>query len=153
MRVEILFLRWLLVIAVGAGIAIYLRAQWAEETEAPYQTIALVQGGKSSGMPLAGVAIDPDRGDVYAIVGGPRKAENGRAFGIIWKGPEGNLYATAGSSPKSIDTLFEIEPQGQLRSVHKLNAPQAAPTPELTGRMTFALQSMINSLPESPGIR
>lgn len=153
MRVEILFLRWLLAITLLAGAVLYLRSGWPKEADAPYQTIALIQGGKSSGLPLAGVAIDPDRGDVYAIVGGPAAKSDERAFGIIWRGSNGHLYATAGPPGRCLDTLFEIGTEGSLRSVHKLASASPAPAPEQNREMTVALRSMINSLPGEPATR
>lgn len=152
-RVEILFLRWLLAITILAGAVLYLRSGWRKEIDSPYQTIALVQGGKSSGLPLAGVAIDPDRGDVYAIVGGPAAKSDERAFGIIWKGSNGHLYATAGPSGTCLDTLFEIRPEGGLRRVQKLAPAVRAPATEQNGEMTLALRSMIDSLPDAPAPR
>ena len=69
----------------------YARSSRAPVEESRYETIPLIIGGKSSGLPLAGIAVDPSRRDVYAIVGGPAEHEApARQFCLVWKGPKEN---------------------------------------------------------------
>lgn len=148
MRIEVLFLRWLLVIATIALVVVYARSSNSASEEARYETIPLIIGGKSSGLPLAGIAVDPIRRDVYAIVGGPKKdGPASRHFCLVWKGREGELHA-ATFCPEGPTPLFEISPAGEVQIAS--GGAGSTPPSALTADAETALRSILHVLPVAP---
>ena len=130
MRVEILFLRWLLVVSLVALGALYLHSTLHSRPAAPYQTVPLIQGGKSSGMPLAGIVVDPTRRDVTAIVGGAPDAAARVGFFVLWKGNDGETYGTTfANNAGSAGTLCQLERDGRLRPLKAADDAHAADAP------------------------
>ena len=58
-----------------------------------YETIPLVRGAHSSGMPVRGVMVDPDQRNIYAVVGGPTESSKPADFFILWKGKNGETFS------------------------------------------------------------
>lgn len=150
MRVEFLFFRWLLLIAAVALGLVYTSSSTQSRPVSTYETIPLIQGGRSSGMPLAGIVVNPNRRDVYAIVGGPAGTEAPPQFCIVWKGNGGETYGTtfpAGST--GAEALFEVSPDGQVRALHKLSPGGS----EQTASAETTLCSIIDALPTESSLR
>lgn len=156
MKVELLFLRWLFVIAVAAIGIIYVRSVRQERPVARYETIPLIQGGRSSGMPLAGIIVDPKRRDVYAIVGGPKPSAETPQFCILWKGKEGETYgATFPAESVGAQALFAVSPDGQIRPMQELKAAGADQTDvrkEHLASSETTLRTIIEALPATPSV-
>lgn len=160
MRVELLFLRWLLIIAVIALAVIYARSSRPDKAAVQYETIPLIQGGRSSGMPLVGIAVDPDRRDIYAVVGGPSAKEKGKEqpFFIVWKKKEGSTYGTTFTRPtEGAEALCEITPEGESRVLHWFgNEPKdslATNDGKETVSAANALRSIMQALPPDSVMR
>ena len=155
MRLELLFLRWLLAIAlVALGIA-YVRSAKQAEPARHYETIPLVRGGESSGMPLAGIMIDPARRDIYAVVGGPKRASSGPGFFVIWTADHGgHAYATVfGKGQTKPDAIFQISPTRQIEAVNSFGKASTTDDPQFSQRLGTSealLRSVLDSLPSYP---
>ncbi|HMJ05016.1 MAG TPA: hypothetical protein VK474_02055 [Chthoniobacterales bacterium] len=152
MRVELLFLRWLLVIALVALAIVYVRSSRSDTKSTQYETIRLIQGGQSAGMPLAGIAIDPNRRDVYAIVGGPASDDPNREFCIVWRGKGGESYGAAFPQGRGADKIFEVSANGQVKTMHNLvpNDPAGqAPAGERMASAETALRSIVDAFPSN----
>jgi hypothetical protein len=152
MRGELLFFRWLLVIALVAVAVLYAQSSREKREPPPYQTIPLIQGGKSSGLPLAGIVVDPKQRDVYAVVGGGSAATSHLGFFVLWKQKNGETAGTIFPSAESgEEKLCKLSPDGQ---VHLLQA--IGESPEATASQDFrtadaeaTLRSVFNVLAES----
>ena len=144
MRVEILFLRWLAIIALGTLAFLYFRMPYRAAQTPPYQAIPIIQDGKSSGHKLTGVVVDPDQRNVYAIVGGPaHKKATANDFCLVWKGEAGKFYGTTFSREKSGGRLIEINPED-------LSPGSASPTATPQDPTTIAsAENTIRSVVES----
>jgi hypothetical protein len=93
MRVEWLFLRWLVVIGLIALGVSYAKSWRLSRPHTAYETIPLVRGERSSGMPVRGVMVDPQERSIYAVVGGPTDSSQPADFFILWKGRTGRRSA------------------------------------------------------------
>jgi hypothetical protein len=148
MRFELLFLRWLVVIAliaVGLGYAWSLR----QGSGAPqYQKVVLLQGASSFGLPLAGIAVDPERREVYGLLGRPGK-DVPPDFFILWKGKEGQSYgATFSSEDNALSGLCEILPHGDLRTLHDFRTAEVSSHAAPPGRdPSEILRPIVRALP------
>jgi len=155
MRVEVLFLRWLLVIAMVVAGIIYFAYPPKSRTPTHYEAIPLVQSGRLSEMPMAGIMVDPARGDISAIVGGPATKATGEHdfFFILREGERGQSYATAfrmGDARPS--ALFEISAAREIRAVHAFDDTPPGRAPQLAANITDAeraLRSLFDALPPS----
>ena len=150
MRVEVLFLRWILVISVVAMIIIYARSSRRGPVTSQYEAIQLVAGGQSAGLPLAGVAIDPDRGNVYAIVGGATAKDSIRQFCVVWRGKEGKAYGTTFPPEGGANNLFVVSSDGQVEAMRPLvpdRTEQPADAKKLMPDTVNTLRSVVEALP------
>ena len=148
MRFEWLFLRWLVIIAV---IAIALRYVWSlrdSSGSSQYQKVVLLQGASSFGLPLAGIAVDPERREIYGLLGRPGK-DVPPDFFILWKGKEGQSYgATFSSEDNALSGLCEILPHGDLRTLHDFRTANLSANAEQAGRApSEILRSIVRALP------
>ena len=148
MRFEWLFLRWLVIIAV---IAIGLRYMWSlreSSGSSQYQKVVLLQGASSFGLPLAGIAVDPERREIYGLLGRPGK-DVPPDFFILWKGKEGQSYgATFSSEDNALSGLCEILPHGDLRTLHDFRTAKLSANADQTRRdPSEILRSIVRALP------
>lgn len=148
MRFEWLFLRWLVIIAV---IAIALRYVWSlreSSGSSQYQKVVLLQGASSFGLPLAGIAVDPERREIYGLLGRPGK-DVPPDFFILWKGKEGQSYgATLSSEDNALSGLCEILPHGDLRTLHDFRTAKLSPNADRSARdPSEILRSIVRALP------
>ena len=134
----------------------YARSSRPTSDEAHYETIPLIIGGKSSGLPLAGIAVDPSRRDIYAIVGGPAGSDKApRQFCLVWKGREGKLHAATFPSDGATP-MFEVSPNGEVQTMPQVDADGASPATPLDARTADAettLRSILRALPADPATR
>ena len=127
MRVEWLFFRWLVVIGLVAAGAIYAHSWRQSRPNSHYETIPLVRGARSSGMPVRGVMVDPHQRNIFAVVGGPADPDKTADFFILWKGKNGETFsATFPKGATDEAALCEVMPDGQLRQLHdfRTSAPE-----------------------------
>lgn len=142
---------------VGLAIAgtLFVSACRQNREAVRYQTVPLVQGTRSFGMPLAGIAVDADRHDVYAIVGGGKGNDARQNFVILWKGKEGGSYcATISAQGDGLDSVSEILPEGGMRKLYDLarKAPPAVgEQEEHPVSSDGSVQSIIEALPAGSG--
>jgi hypothetical protein len=123
MRVEWLFLRWLVVIGVIAVVAMYAQSWRQSRPQSDYETIPLVRGARSSGMPVRGVMVDPHQRNIYAVVGGPTELSRPADFFLLWKGTNGETFsATFPNGEGAAAALCEVAPDGELRQLHDFRA-------------------------------
>ncbi|MEP6809406.1 MAG: hypothetical protein ABI992_04125 [Chthoniobacterales bacterium] len=151
MRVELLFFRWLLVIALVAGAVLYFGSSPQPPTSGGYETVRLMEDGRSSGMPLAGVVVDRNHRDVYGIVEKAGPAQSPRPFVIFWQEPGGQTFATS-IGPGGSHRIFEVTAEGAVNLRRDLAAslPDTnAPGTGITANTETSLRSMITALPES----
>jgi hypothetical protein len=154
-RVELLFLRWLLAITLVTLGIVYLMSGRQDRQEPRYETLPLVHGGRSSGMPLAGIMVDPAKKDIFAVVGGPsaRSSGNKNGFFIVWKGEDGRNYATTFRRGESRpDALFEVSRNREIRSVYPFE--NAGENPATVAKLADAekmLRSFFDGLPPYGG--
>ncbi len=153
MRFEWLFLRWVVIIAI-AGIA--LRLAWSSH-EAParasqYRKVLLVQSSSSFGLPLAGIAVDPDRRQVFGLLGRPGKDVPADFF-ILWKGKDGSYGAAFPQSGNGPAELCEILPRGEARPVRGFHAAgrEDAASDQAAGETT-EMRSILQALPGDPDL-
>ena len=149
MRFEWLFLRWLVIISlVGLG----LRYAWSSlrerEQSRQYQKVVLLQGASSFGLPLAGIAVDPEQREVYGLLGRPGKNVPADFF-ILWKGKEGQSYgATFSGGSNAMTGLCEILPDGQTRTLQDFRTADAAGLAGSTPREpSEILRTIVSALP------
>ena len=148
MRFEWLFLRWLVIIAL---IALGLRYLWTfRETRqtAQYQKVVLLEGAKSFGLPLAGIAVDPGRREVHGLLGRPG-TDVPADFFILWKGKNAQSYgATFSGENNALSALCEILPHGETRMLHDFRSATAGQANGATGRdPSQILRSIVDALP------
>jgi hypothetical protein len=155
MRVELLFLRWLAGIAVVAVAILYATSGREKQEDPRYETLPLVHGGRSSGMPLAGIMVDPAKKDIFAVVGGPsaRASGNKNGFFIVWKGEDGRNYATTFRRGESqADALFEISRNREIRPIFPFEG--SPENPQVMAKLADAqkmLRSFFDGLPPYAG--
>jgi len=133
MRVEWLFLRWLVVIGLIALAATYAQSWRESRLPSGYETIPLVHGARSSGLPVRGVMVDPEARNIYAVVGGPTGSNHPGDFFILWKGQNGETFSA--SFPKGGNgaaELSEMSADGQLRQLHRFEASDSVGVAEAT---------------------
>ncbi|MEP6956281.1 MAG: hypothetical protein ABI883_05600 [Chthoniobacterales bacterium] len=155
-----LFLRWLLAIAlVALGVADATSSRPKRPASTAYEIISLVQGGHSSGLPLAGITIDPINCDTFAVVGGlaadvPAAAKS--LFFVVYKSDEGQTYATTFPRGESRPAaLFEISPALDIRAVDSFGGLTAAEPHESAGLADAqkVLRSIVDALPETASVK
>jgi hypothetical protein len=123
MRVEWLFFRWLLIIGLVALGAIYAQSWRGSRSQTHYETIPLVRGAHSSGMPVRGVMVDPDQRNIYAVVGGPTDSSKPADFFVLWKGKDGETFsATFPKGESDSAAVWEVTSDGKLRQLLDLGA-------------------------------
>lgn len=116
-RIENCFLRYLCV-SLGIGGVLLFAGCWQSGQASGFKAIPLVQGTRSLGLPLAGVAVDANRRDVFAIVGGRAAQEGEGNFVILWKGEDGASYcAMLSREGKGLDSISQIFPDGKTRKL------------------------------------
>jgi len=130
MRVEWLFLRWLVVIGLIALGATYAQSWRQSRPQTNYETIPLVRGARSSGMPVRGVMVEPGQRNIYAVVGGPKESSQAPDFFILWKGENGKTFsATFPNGEGGAAALCEVTPEGELRELHNFRSPEPGHEP------------------------
>ncbi len=112
-----MFLRWLVAIAIVAVVVGYLTTSHEPQPDTHYEMIPLVHGGVASGMPLTGIMVDPERGDVYAVVG-KTAAQAQPGFFIGWNGAGRRDYATTFARGRQADATFEISSSHEIQPLH-----------------------------------
>jgi len=153
MRIEVLFLRWLLVIALVAGGIIYFAYPLKSRTPTRYEAIPLANRGRLSETPLAGIIVDPARRDISAIVGRPATTAMGEHdfFFILREGERGESYATAFRTGEARPSaLFEISPRREIRVVHAFEDTPPSQALQLAANTSDAersLRSLFDALP------
>jgi hypothetical protein len=155
MRVEWLFLRWLIVIGMIALAATYAQSWRQSRPKSDYETIPLVRGARSSGMPVRGVMVDPDQRNIYAVVGGPTESSHPADFFILWKGKNGETFsATFPEGEASAAALCEVTPQGELRQLHNFRrtatSEERMPHNPRTANTEATLQAIVSNLSAQP---
>ncbi len=142
-----LFLRWLVAIAFVAVVISYATSSRQPEPDTHYEMIPLVHGGVSSGMPLTGIMVDPERGDVYAVVG-KAPAQPSSGFFIGWNEAGGRNYATTFPRGRQADATFEISSSHDIHPLHvfRTSSDSAEDTNALTDSQNL-LRSVFNALP------
>ncbi|MDQ6861942.1 MAG: hypothetical protein M3032_12410 [Verrucomicrobiota bacterium] len=148
MRFEWLFVRWLVIFALVALGARYLWVTRDDRHGAQYQKVVLLQSASSFDLPLAGIAIDPQRREVYGLLG--RAGRDVPAdFFILWTGTKGESFgATFSGAHNDMTGLCEILPHGQTRMIRDFRSAQADQS-TMPDR-SEALQSIVNALPPDP---
>lgn len=120
MRFEWLFLRWLVIIGLVAIALRYRHALGGRGESTHYQKVILLQGERSSGPPLAGVAVDPAKREVIGLLGKPQKSAAAAEFFILWKARDGRSYgATISDDGKGVTGICEISPEGAMRTLYE----------------------------------
>jgi hypothetical protein len=153
MRFEWLFLRWLVIIAL---VALGLRYVWSLRDSGgsrQYQKVVLLQGASAFGLPLAGIAVDPDRREVYGLLGRPGKDVPADFF-ILWKRTNGESYgATFSAGDNQLTGLCEILPGGGMRTVHDFRTAKLdTPSPSGLRDPSETLRSIVAALPEDSSL-
>ena len=154
MRFEWLFLRWLAIITI---VALGLRFAWSSLGEprpsAQYQKVVLLQGASSFGLPLAGIAVDPEQREVLGLLGRPGKDVPADFF-ILWKGKDGQSYgATFSGEGSALSGLCEILPGGETKTLHDFRTAEHAASGTNAGRgPAEILQSIMNRLPKDENL-
>ena len=156
MRVEWLFFRWLVVIGLVALGVSYAQSWRQSRPPNAYETIPLVHGSQTSGMPVRGVMVDPDQRSIYAVVGGPTDSQQPADFFILWKGKNGETYsATFPKGEAAAAALTEVTPDGQLRHLHDFHASDrdGNPTPSnpRTADADATLRAILSNLSGNAG--
>lgn len=144
-RVEVLFLRWLVVIGVVALAIGFVTSSHDSVTPARYEMVPLVQNGESAGLPLAGIIVDPVNRTVSAVLGGPAKSETDKEeFFVIWN-DGGRSYATtfAQGTGRS-EAVFSISAGAEINPVHTFAAERSAADLEQARK---ALRNFVDALP------
>ena len=149
--------RRLIFLSLGSACVLCLPACGRGHVTADYQSVPLVRGSRSFGMPLAGIAIDPTRRDVFAIVGGGGR-DHPANFYILWKGTDGTSYCvTLCDKDKTINSITEISPGGKCHSLIDMAHPAPGATVERAEIRTVSGQEAVNSimdaLPVDSGFR
>ncbi len=146
MRVEWLFLRWLVIIgAIVAGV-VYATSHYRGEEGVHYQVVPLVQGEKALGLPLAGVVVNPLNRQVYAIVGGAAAhPANGPDFFIAWSTSEGQTFSANFAADNGGCSLCRLGPEGSLLSHEALTAAGSKASSASLDRES--LQVILHALP------
>ncbi|MGI9088963.1 MAG: hypothetical protein ACR2HH_14680 [Chthoniobacterales bacterium] len=120
-----------LVLGIAIAVLFCSAVRWLDRATPGYQTVPLVQGARSIGLALAGVAIDPKRHTVYAIVGGKETKTHTDEFVILWKATDGKNYcatvsdqgnrveliggsSSASGAPQLVNTMKRSEPLGAM---------------------------------------
>ncbi len=132
-RFEFLFLRWLIITGVWTFGLVWLLSYGQKKHASHFQTVPLVKGNQTVGLPLLGVAVDPTRRDVYAIVGRPEKTDRAWQFVIVWKGNDGETYGTTFAPGNASATLCEENRNGQVRTLHQFDSGSSS---EIASRTT-----------------
>ena len=139
MRVEWLFFRWLVVIGLVALGATYLHSSRNSRPNNAYETIPLVRGERTSGLPVRGVMVDPDQRNIYAVVGGPVESGQPADFFILWKGKNGETFsATFPKGDSGAAALCQVSQDGQLRQLHDFQADASDTTAPAHSRLANA---------------
>ena len=149
MRFEWLFIRWLVIISL-VGLA--LRYAWTSFHETgqshQYQKVVLLQGASSFGLPLAGIAINPEQREVYGLLGRPGKDVPADFF-ILWKGKDGQSYgATFSAQGNAMTGLCEILPDGETRTLQDFRTAGVAASSAAAAREpSEILRTIVSALP------
>jgi hypothetical protein len=150
MKVEWLFFRWLLVIGLLAIGATYLHSWGESRPDNGYETIPLVRGERTSGLPVRGVMVDPDQRNIYAVVGGPVGSGEPADFFILWKGKNGETFsATFPKGDSGAAALCQISQDGQVRQLHDFQAKlseEAAPARSRLANAEATLHTIVSNL-------
>ena len=151
MRVEWLFIRWLLIIGLVALGAIYAQSWRGGRSQTHYETIPLVRGAHSSGMPVRGVMIDPNERNIYAVVGGPTDSSKPADFVVLWKGKNGETYsATFPNGDSGAAALLQVTSDGKVHQLADLGLPkpdeQQVAENALQANAEATLQTIVTSL-------
>jgi hypothetical protein len=142
-------------IALVALGVIYATSRERDQQEPRYEALPLVHGGRSSGMPLAGIMVDPAKKDIFAVVGGPtaRASRDKNGFFIVWKAEDGRNYATTFRRGESRpDAVFEISRNREIRPVFSFD--NARDNPATVAKLADAekmLRSFFDGLPPFGG--
>lgn len=153
MRFQWLFLRWfaiLLVIALGVRYACTYRDT---HRSAHYEKVLLLQNSKSFGLPLAGVAIDPERKEIYGLLGRSGKDVPSDFF-ILWKGKNGESFgATFAGDNRDLTGFCEILPHGQTRTLQDFRTATVETKFAAAARdPSDSLRQIVNALPSDPSL-
>ncbi|HEX8280686.1 MAG TPA: hypothetical protein VF551_04875 [Chthoniobacterales bacterium] len=146
MRIEWLFLRWLVIVGSIALALAYL-ASCGEHRAAHYETVPLIRGDKSLGSPLAGIIIDPQKRDVYAVVGksGGKKAKGD--FFILWNTTGGDKFgATFPAGTDGTAMISQISPDGEIRCLRQPERPSEDEAPPAEAAQFLAAEAKLRSI-------
>ena len=147
MRVEWLFLRWLVIIGLIALGASYAHSWRQSRPKSEYETIPLVRGARSSGLPVRGVMVDPQERSVYAVVGGPTDSNQPADFFILWKGKNGETFSAAFPKGESAAAgLWKVTPDGQLRQLHDFQAADVSRVPTTDSTETATAEATLHAI-------
>lgn len=144
-------LRWLVIVAVCA---LGWRYTWQSRNDQPpagYRIVPLMQGSKSIGLSLAGVAIDPIRKDIYAVVGGKKSDVPGDFF-VLWRRLDGQHYGlTLFEQNKGARVFCQLDRGGKLETVQNFTSGSDSAPFEIAwnAREEAALRSIVQALPPS----
>jgi hypothetical protein len=155
MRVEWLFLRWLVVIGLIALGVSYAKSWRLSRPHTAYETIPLVRGERSSGMPVRGVMVDPQERSIYAVVGGPTDSSQPADFFILWKGKNGETFSAAFPKGESgAAGLWKVTSDGQLRQLHDFQAADVSSLATIdrtrTSKAEATLHAIVSNLSGQP---
>ncbi len=143
-------LRWLMIITACALAVHYTWKQTKEQGAPGYRTIPLMQGAKAVGSQLAGVAVDPNRRDVYAIVGGETKNALPGDFFILWRRRDGQHYGlTFFEQNNGARALCQADRNGQLETLHNFRSADNTSALQLDheAEAQATVRSIIQALP------
>ena len=147
MRVEWLFLRWLVVIGLIALGASYAKSWRESRPQTGYETIPLVRGARSSGMPVRGVMVDPQERSIHAVVGGPTESNQPGDFFILWKGTNGETFSAAfPRGEPGAAGLWKVTPHGELRQLHDLRDAEVTNLPITDGTRTAKAEATLHAI-------
>lgn len=149
----ILLLRWLFILAIAAVGLHYAWKFSADDAPVAYRTVPLVQGSKSVGLQLAGVAVDPTRRAVYAVVGGEKKPTTPGDFFILLGGNDGERCGLRFfDHNKGTMARYELRRQGQLLCLNEAGrevpGDGAVADNGANANTQAAVQSIVQALPQ-----
>ncbi|MFL6541353.1 MAG: hypothetical protein ACJ8HU_11380 [Chthoniobacterales bacterium] len=153
MRFEWLFLRWLAIIVVVVLGARYAWTHRETGRNAQYQKVLLLQNSSSFGLPLAGVVVDPERKEIYGLLGRSGKDVPADFF-ILWKGKNGESYgATFAGDSREMTGLCKILPHGETRTLNDFRtAKLEGKSRDVEREPSDSLRQIVNALPSDPSL-
>ena len=147
MRVEWLFLKWLVVMGLVALAAMYAQSCRQSRSVSHYESIPLVRGARTSGLPVRGVMVDPNQRDISAVVGGPTDPSKQSDFFILWRGKNGETFsATFPKGDIEGATLSKVSPAGQVQQLHDFRAHSLEKSPARDGARLASAEATLHAI-------